>query len=122
MGWDGRYSKGGVIINLVTIGQNRWREWAIVTTLEFFMEQRGSIGGRLCLGSALGSNAGMTVGPALGLFMGPTDVIWYGPGEGNQYGINMGVDEENILGRNKGRGGWSNTGLWPIYTSCDFLE
>ena len=76
----------------------------------------------LCVGLALGSNTGMNVGPALGLFMGPTDVIWYGPGEGNQYGINMGVDEENILGRNKGRGGWSNTGLWPIYTSCDFLE
>ena len=97
------------------MGQNRWREWAIVTTMDFLKERLGSIGGRLCLGLALGSNTGMTVGPALGLFMGPTDVIWYGPGEGNQYGINMGMDEENILGRNKGRGGCSNAGIWPLY-------
>ena len=79
------------------------------------MEQRDIIGGRLCLGLALGSNAGMTMGPALGLFMGPPDGIGYGPGEGNQYGINMGVDEENILGQNKGRGGCSNAGIWPLY-------
>ena len=47
------------------MGQNTWREWAIVPTMDFLMEQRDIIGGRLCLGLTLGSNAGMTVGPAL---------------------------------------------------------
>ena len=72
----------------------------------------------MCVGAALGRNAGMGMGPALGVFLGPTDGIGYGTGEGTQYSISVGADEDNPLGKNKGREGRSNAGLCPLCSPC----
>ena len=54
------------------------------TALDFSLEPRDGVGGRLCEGAALGRDVRMTVDPALGVFIGPPDGIGYVPGEGTQ--------------------------------------
>ena len=45
VGCGGRYSKGGLIRNLATMGQNTRREWTMVLDLDFSLEPRDCIGG-----------------------------------------------------------------------------
>ena len=66
------------------------------------------------VGLALVRGVRMTVGNALVIYLGMTGSVGYRPIEGTRYRSNVGADDYNPKGWNKGRGIRSKMGFWPL--------